>query len=204
MSRGLPLIALTLFVGVGFVWRSWYQVRRFGSSGIVLFQSGRWAQHLREAALLVMVLAIGGQAVAAAVASPTLAASLLWPVGAAGQVCAIALVLAGTGVMVLAQLQMGASWRVGIDEGARPGLVRSGLYRLSRNPIYVAMLLALLGFVLLLPTWLSLLTLLATVVGIRRQVLEEEAYLLRTYGDDFADYAAHVGRFVPGVGLVDG
>jgi protein-S-isoprenylcysteine O-methyltransferase Ste14 len=45
-----------------------------------------------------------------------------------------------------------------------------------------------------------LFALLGSAIAVRSQVREEEAYLLRTYGDEFRRYAAHVGRFVPGLG----
>ena len=70
----------------------------------------------------------------------------------------------------------------------------------GRNPIFLAMLIVVAGFAIMLPTWLSFGTLLATVLGIRAHVLDEEAYLLRTYGADYAEYARRVGRFLPGVG----
>jgi protein-S-isoprenylcysteine O-methyltransferase Ste14 len=41
---------------------------------------------------------------------------------------------------------------------------------------------------------------LGTAIGIRAHVKDEEAYLMRTYGSDYADYARRVGRFLPGVG----
>ena len=48
---------------------------------------------------------------------------------AALRVTGSVLVLGATALMLVAQLDLGASWRVGIDEGARPGLVTGGLYR---------------------------------------------------------------------------
>ena len=41
-----------------------------------------------------------------------------------------------------------------------------------------------------------------TAAGFRFQVAEEEAYLVRTYGDSFRAYAARVGRFLPGLGTL--
>jgi protein-S-isoprenylcysteine O-methyltransferase Ste14 len=65
------------------------------------------------------------------------------------------------------------------------------------------MLLSTLGFVLLLPNALALLALALTAAGIQLQVRAvEEPYLLRTHGSSYASYAARVGRFVPGVGLL--
>jgi protein-S-isoprenylcysteine O-methyltransferase Ste14 len=58
------------------------------------------------------------------------------------------------------------------------------------------------GLSILLPTALSLAMLLVAVGCVRAQVLEEEAYLLRTYGGGYRAFAGRVGRFVPGVGLL--
>jgi protein-S-isoprenylcysteine O-methyltransferase Ste14 len=102
--------------------------------------------------------------------------------------------------LVAAQLDLGASWRVGIDPHARPGLVTGGVYSLSRNPIYLAMLLFLTGFALLVPTWFSFVLPVAALIGFRRQAIYEEAYLRRAYGEAFDRYARRVGRFVPGFG----
>jgi len=46
---------------------------------------------------------------------------------------------------VVAQAQMGNSWRIGIDTEHRTKLVQTGVFRLSRNPIFVGMIVTLLG-----------------------------------------------------------
>lgn len=202
VASALPLIAVLAFYGLGFGWRTWVQLRRYGSSGIVLFRSGRPGQHLREALFVVLAVALLAEAALAAVAPRRLPGLVpLAPATAAVlRATGTVMVLGATALMLAAQLDLGASWRVGIDQGARPGLVTGGLYRYSRNPIYVAMLTALLGFALLLPSWISLGLLIGAGLGIRRHVRDEEAYLARTYGEEYRRYAARVGRFVPGVG----
>jgi len=202
VASALPLIAVLVFYGLGFGWRTWVQLRRYGSSGIVLFRSGRLGQHLREALFVVLAVALLAEAALAAVAPRRLPGLVpLAPATAAVlRATGTVMVLGATALMLAAQLDLGASWRVGIDEGARPGLVTGGLYRYSRNPIYVAMLTALLGFALLLPSWISLGLLIGAGLGIRRHVRDEAAYLARTYGEEYRRYAARVGRFVPGVG----
>lgn len=200
MVRSAPLILLSVFFGVGFGWRAWLQRRRFGSSGIMLFRSGRWRQHARESGLLLLATASFGQAAAALWAPATVDALRLLLPSTTLAWLGTALMLAGTVVMVVAQLDMGASWRVGLDDTTRPGVVVGGLYRICRNPIYVALLVALAGYAALLPTWLSVAMLAGTGVTVRNQVREEEAHLLRLYGDVYAVYARRVGRFLPGVG----
>lgn len=197
----VPAIFLALFVGVGFGWRIWLQWRRFGHSGLALFRSGRLAQHLRETSLFAVALLLGFQVVAAG-AAPDRVARLapLAAFGGFGYGLGYLLAFGGLALMVRAQLEMGASWRIGVDERSRPGLVTHGLYARTRNPIYLAMFLAFAGLVLLLPTWTTFGALIGALLAVRQQVREEEAYLLRTYGDEFRRYAARVGRFVPGLG----
>jgi protein-S-isoprenylcysteine O-methyltransferase Ste14 len=116
------------------------------------------------------------------------------------QVTGAVVLFGGLGLLIMAQLHLGASWRIGIEEGTSPGLVTGGLYRFCRNPIFLAILITLTGYTVLVPTRLSLALLLGAFLGIRQQILTEEAYLLRTYGDGYRAYARRIGRFLPGIG----
>jgi protein-S-isoprenylcysteine O-methyltransferase Ste14 len=200
IERLLPLLGALALVGI-VCWRAWLQSRRHGSFGIVLFRSQRLGENLRDGLAVALFALLVGQAVVWARAPEALrpwgadhSARVIWE--ALGAV----LLLLGLGLLVTAQLHLGASWRIGVDEGARPGLVTTGLYRFCRNPIFLALLLTWAGYTLLLPTTLSLLLLIGGFIGIRQQVLLEEAYLMRTYGGAYREYAGRVGRFVPGIG----
>ena len=197
----LPLIGVLFFLGV-LCWRSWWQRRRYGGPGVLFLRSQRWQEKVRDALGVVAVLLLVGQAVVAVAWPKSLApldaiyyrATEIWHATGTG------LLMGGIALLVVAQLNLGASWRIGIDEDSRPGLVTSGLYHFCRNPIFFAILIMLTGYTVLLPTRLSLVLLIGFFIGIRQQVLTEEAYLHRTYGDDYRAYARRVGRFVPGIG----
>jgi protein-S-isoprenylcysteine O-methyltransferase Ste14 len=200
--RFLPLAAILAFIAIAFGWRAWLQSRRYGTSGILLFRSSRRGQMVRDSLALVWFAVLIGQAAAAAMWPEWLARRVLLAVPATdilGPIGAVLLV-AGLVLMVTAQLELGASWRIGIDPAARPGLVTSGLYRYSRNPIFLAFLVILVGYALLIPTALSLALLIGTYAGVRGQIAAEEAYLEHAYGEAYRDYAGRVGRFVPGIG----
>ena len=63
----------------------------------------------------------------------------------------------------------------------------------------------ILGLVLMVPSVLAIAGLLALAVALELQVrLVEEPHLLRTHGEEYADYAARVGRFAPRLGFLDG
>ena len=200
ISTWLPLIGVVVFLGIVCCWRPWLQSRRHGSSGVLLFRAGRWQQNVRDALGVVLLVCVVGQAIAAAAWPGSLFPREEFSRESATQVTGAVLLFGGIVFLVMAQLNLGASWRIGIDEGTSPGLVTSGLYRFCRNPIFLAILTVLTGYTLLLPTRLSLTLLLGAFIGIRQQVLAEEAYLLRAYGDAYREYARNVGRFLPGVG----
>jgi len=200
--RYLPLTGVVLIVFITGCLRPWLQFRRHGTFGVLLFRSGRWMQTLRDALLVALVALLIGQAIVAAddrhvpyllVAEQSAAHDAL-------QVAGAILLFGGIALLAAAQLNMGASWRIGIDEGAAPGLVSSGLYRFCRHPIYLGLLTAIAGYAAMLLTPLSLALLVGAYAGARAQAAAEEAYLLRTYGDAYRDYARQTGRFLPGFG----
>jgi len=109
------------------------------------------------------------------------------------------LVTAGLVLTMVAQAQMGASWRIGIDT-ARTELVTDGLFSVVRNPIFTGMLAMVSGIVLVTPSAWTVMALGHYVLLVSLQVRLEEEHLLRLHGDAYRAYAARVGRFLPGVG----
>lgn len=188
----LYLVALVVLFGV----RSWVQVRRTGSAGFhgisgTPADAGWWGGVLFVAAI---ALGLGG---------PLLAVAGVVPADppTAVQVAGLAIALAGFAATLAAQTGMGASWRIGVDPGDRTELVTTGVFALVRNPIFTAMVVAQVGIVLMVPTWVSVLALVALVVAVQLQVRAvEEPYLRQVHGSSYLAYAAAAGRFVPAVG----
>lgn len=111
--------------------------------------------------------------------------------------------VAGIAVTFAAQLWMGASWRIGVDEAERTQLVTTGPFRLVRNPIYTGGLVVVVALTLAVPNLLAVAGLVLVLAGIQIQVrLVEEPYLRRTHGAAYAGYTATTGRFFPKIGRV--
>jgi protein-S-isoprenylcysteine O-methyltransferase Ste14 len=98
--------------------------------------------------------------------------------------------------MLIAQAQMGASWRIGIDNANRTELVSKGLFTISRNPIFLATRVALLGFFLVAPNAATLALLTAAEVIIQVQVRLEEKHLLGLHGSAYEQYFSKVPRWL--------
>lgn len=198
----MPAIALTLFAvfaALGFGWRSWEQHRRTGSTGFRGISghlgSVEWLAGVGFVVALIGALAAPALQLAGAVAPvPVLVAPWI-------QLTGIAFAVSGTAAMLLAQLDMGDSWRIGVDDGETTTLVRTGLFGRVRNPIFTAMLLFGFGLALVTPNIVALIAFGLLVVSIEVQVrLVEEPYLVRVHGQAYRDYVTAVGRFVPGLG----
>ena len=98
--------------------------------------------------------------------------------------------------MLIAQAQMGASWRIGIDSANRTELVSKGLFSISRNPIFLSTRVALLGFFLVAPNAATLALLAAAEVIIQVQVRLEENHLLGLHGSAYEQYFSKVPRWL--------
>jgi protein-S-isoprenylcysteine O-methyltransferase Ste14 len=98
--------------------------------------------------------------------------------------------------MLIAQSQMGASWRIGIDSANRTELVSKGLFTISRNPIFLSTRVALLGFFLVAPNAATLALLAAAEVIIQVQVRLEEKHLLGLHGLAYEQYCSKVPRWL--------
>jgi protein-S-isoprenylcysteine O-methyltransferase Ste14 len=197
----VALALYAIFGGVGFGWRSWLQWRNTGSTGFRGVSGRPGSPEWFGGVGLVIAVVI-------TVAAPILQlAGIVAPLGFLRaewiQVAGIGLALAGIGATVYAQVDMGDSWRIGVDDSETTTLVNSGVFGFVRNPIFLAMFVFWFGVVLVTPNIVAIVGYLLVLSSIELQVrVVEEPYLLNAHGDSYRDYAGRVGRFLPGVGLI--
>lgn len=106
------------------------------------------------------------------------------------------LCFAGLIFLLLSLVTFGKSFRVGIDIEHPDRLVTTGVFAFSRNPIYVAFGLVLLGEFLVFPNWILLVYAAAGIWLIHRQILREEEFLRKRYGQEYAEYCNRVRRYL--------
>lgn len=108
----------------------------------------------------------------------------------------VVLCLLGLFLFLYSLISFGKSFRVGIDEDNPGSLITTGAFAISRNPIYTAFGLILLGEFLIYPNWILLLYLLVGCWLFNRQILLEEQSLMKIYGEEYKQYCKKVRRYL--------
>lgn len=97
---------------------------------------------------------------------------------------------------IIAQTHMKNSWRIGIDTETKTELVKTGLFGLSRNPIFFGMIICLIGLFLVTPNALTVLFLILGYILIQIQIRLEEEFLTKEHGQNYLEYRHKVRRLL--------
>ena len=143
---------------------------------------------------LLVWLVMAGAMLGVAYCAPTLSFTL-----AGSSAIALALVALG-GTLAFAGVVAFRSKRTTVNPltpSASSSLVSGGVYRVSRNPMYLGFLLALAGWAVYLSNAGAILLLPAFVVYMTQyQIKPEERILLAKFGSEFAQYMSRVRRWI--------
>lgn len=186
--------------------RSWLLKRRTGVSRTLGARAVRRARFDRHAVMFVIfhasMIAVGIQAVLRTGLVPGY--DRLWSipllVNPWVQFAGALVTLASWLIIWSAQESLGDAWRIGVDPTVDNKLKTGGLYACIRHPIYTALLGITCGLLLLMPTVLSLITVLVTFLGLRAEIALEEAHLLRVHGAAYQRYLDRTGKWLPRFG----
>lgn len=76
-------------------------------------------------------------------------------------------------------------------------LVTTGIYRITRNPMYLGFLFCLIGWGIFLVDFFSLVFIIGFVIYMNYlQIIPEEKILTKLFGDKFIQYKQHVRRWI--------
>ncbi len=187
------LIVYAVWFAMAFGLRTFIQWRRTGSSGFKGIGGRPGSLEWIAGVLFTVALVVG-------VAGPLADLAGLAPLTDAAWLPGMGLVVAvlGVGLTLAAQISMGDSWRIGVDENERTDMVTDGAFAIVRNPIFSAMLVTALGLTAMVPNVVSVIGLVALAVALELQVrLVEEPYLATVHGEPYEQYRRRVGRFLP-------
>lgn len=122
-----------------------------------------------------------------------------WSLGSLTLIAATALATVGLILAVSGVAGLGPALTANPIPRTSATLVTHGVYSVIRNPIYSGLMLGGLGLVIFGASWWHLATWLSLVALLAVKTRWEERMLAAAH-PEFVDYAAHVGRFLPGIG----
>lgn len=178
----VPLVAMLVIVAATLVRGA--AIRRATGDRPWAFASAKGVQRIAGSSFALSVAAL---IVAAALAPSDLT---IWTIAAA------TVSLIGAAIVIVAQVQMGRAWRVGVREGDAPLFVSHGLFRYSRNPIFVGMMLVGLSAAIVSGKLWSWAALALFVLSCIVQVRIEEGHLEASFGDAYRVFRRQVPRWL--------
>jgi Putative protein-S-isoprenylcysteine methyltransferase len=103
--------------------------------------------------------------------------------------------IAGVVIFGIAVYTMRDNWRAGIPEKDKTELVVSGIFRISRNPTFIAFDMVYLGILLMFFNWILFIFTLWAMIMLHLQIKQEEKFLLVTFGNAYSKYKKQTGRY---------
>jgi protein-S-isoprenylcysteine O-methyltransferase Ste14 len=115
-------------------------------------------------------------------------------VAALGIVCLIAALW----VFYRSHAELGRNWSISLELRGNHRLVRTGIYRFVRHPMYSSFFLLGLAQLLLLPNWVAgAAGLVGAGVLYAVRIQREEKMMLENFGDEYRSYMRETKRLVP-------
>ena len=102
----------------------------------------------------------------------------------------------GNIIFTMAVITMKDSWRAGIAENDKTEIITSGIYKISRNPAFLGFDCVYVGLVLMFFNLPLLIFSIFAMVMLHMQILHEEQYLPKVFGDDYINYKNKVCRYI--------
>lgn len=99
-------------------------------------------------------------------------------------------------IFLMALISFGQSWRIGIDEQNSHELITTGIFKYSRNPIFLFMDLYFTGIMLIYPNIVFIVITICVIIGIHLQILREEKFLLHKFGEEYSKYKTQTRRYL--------
>jgi protein-S-isoprenylcysteine O-methyltransferase Ste14 len=109
----------------------------------------------------------------------------------------LVLTAVGVGISIWARLSLGANWSGMVTLKADHELVRKGLYRWIRHPIYTGMLLGMIGSAMIKGHARGWAGLVVVFAGFYFKARREERFLREEFGAGFEEHARQTGMFLP-------
>lgn len=193
INKAMILVVLTIFEWLVFIlwvifWSYWF---------ILAYRTRSPIKRRKSAMFPLLPLIAMSLWIVISIFFPGLPFLRIVPAGILIGLVGITITLAGLGFAVWARIHLGTNWSgqpvIRIDHT----LVRSGPYRIVRNPIYTGLLIASIGTTLVVGEFWALIITIILLVVFAMKIQMEEEFLLEEFGESFIRYKQTVKALIP-------
>jgi len=117
------------------------------------------------------------------------------------KITGISLICLGLVIYIAAWVSLSNTWRIGHDHELKGDLIRKGIYRISRNPMYLFYDLYFVGTFMINGALIFLIMSILLIITLHYLIIQEEKYLNLNYGESFITYTYQTRRYLNWRGL---
>lgn len=111
------------------------------------------------------------------------------------RIIGLIIILLGIVLLILALIAIKDNFLIGINPNTNTSLVTSGIYKISRNPIFLGFDLLYIGLFFVFPNPINLIFTIILVWLFDGLINIEEGYLVSSYKDDYINYKSKVKKY---------
>jgi protein-S-isoprenylcysteine O-methyltransferase Ste14 len=186
MARLALLVLLAL-------WLAWFAYWAVAARGV---KPAQWREPIREQWLHGALALFGAILLAMGRPWPAFLLVRFVPAGPVFSLLGVVIAAIGLALAVAARRQLAGNWSAAVEIKQNHTLIRGGLYRYVRHPIYSGILLAILGSAIAIGQWRGVLAFALILVALLIKSRHEEQRLRQAF-PDYGAYVAETAALIP-------
>ena len=99
-------------------------------------------------------------------------------------------------IFLSALISFGKAWRIGIDPQNSNELITGGIFKYTRNPVFLFMDIYFTGITLIYPNIVFIVVTFCMLIGIHLQIIREEQFLINKFGEKYLEYKKQTRRYI--------
>jgi protein-S-isoprenylcysteine O-methyltransferase Ste14 len=115
--------------------------------------------------------------------------------GSTTKLASLVILVPGIFFVIISSINLGSAVRIGLP-GTKTALKQSGIYRLSRNPMYLGLNLVTLSAMIYTSSWIVIILGAYSIIIYHYIILGEEKFLAVRFGEQYVIYKGRVRRYL--------